>query len=59
MNIDQVFSGVRVAGMSWTLHAAGPIAGTAHPAIAAHGAAPQRKRRAAAAIVASVHRGPC
>jgi hypothetical protein len=44
--------------MSWTLHVAGPVASAAHPAGATHVAIPAIKRRAAAATVASVNRGP-
>jgi hypothetical protein len=59
------FTGVRVAGMSRTLHA-GAAAAAAHPAFAAHAAVvagpaaaitPQRKRRTATATGASVDRG--
>jgi hypothetical protein len=55
------FSGVGVAGMSWTLHVAGPVAAAAYPA-AAHAtfgaqAIMPPKRRHAAATVASVNRG--
>jgi hypothetical protein len=56
------FSGVGVAGVSRTLHAASAAA--AHPAFWAHAAAeaaaairPQRKRRTAAATGKSVDRG--
>ena len=57
------FTGVGVAGVSWTLHV--PAAATAaHPAFMAHAAAgaaaaisPQRKRRTAAATGPSVDRG--
>ena len=55
------FTGVGVAGMSRTLHAA---AATAHPAFGAYAAAgaaaaipPQRKRRTATATGQSVDRG--
>jgi len=57
------FTGVGVAGMAWTLHVARASAAAAHPAFAAHAAgaaaaiAPQRKRRTATAIDASVDRG--
>ena len=55
------FTGVGVAGMSWTLHVAAPAAHAAvpaHPATAGHAAAaiPQRKRRTAA-TAPSVDRG--
>jgi hypothetical protein len=55
------FSGVGVAGMSWTLHVAGTAAAAAHPvgAYAAFGAQaimPPKHRRAAAHL-ASVNRG--
>ena len=57
------FTGVGVAGMSRTLHAA-EAAATAHPAFWAHAAAgaaavipPQRKRRTATATGQSVDRG--
>jgi hypothetical protein len=60
VNIN-TFSGVGVAGMSWTLHVPGTAAAAAHPA-AAHAATGAqaimpRKRRTAAATVASVNRG--
>jgi hypothetical protein len=54
------FTGVGVAGMSRTLHAAEAAAVAAHPAFMAWTAAaiaPQRKRRTAAATGASVDRG--
>jgi hypothetical protein len=54
VNIN-TFSGVGVAGMSWTLHVSGVAAHAAH-AIAAH-AIPSPKRRTAAATAASVNRG--
>jgi hypothetical protein len=60
VNINK-FSGVGVAGMSWTLHVAGTAAAAAHPttAYAAWGAQAimPPKRRHAAATVASVNRG--
>ena len=62
MESNYAFTGVGVAGMSWTLHAAAPAghaAVAAHPAHAATGAAaaiPQRKRRTAA-TAPSVDRG--
>ena len=46
------FTGVGVAGMSRTLHAAEAPAAAAHPAFAAHA-----KRRTATATGASVDRG--
>ncbi|WP_156744526.1 hypothetical protein [Mycobacterium sp. E740] len=52
MGSNSAFTGVAVAGMSRTLHAAAPAA--AHAAHAA--AAPARKRRAAA-TASSVDRG--
>jgi hypothetical protein len=58
------FTGVGVAGMSRTLHAASAAAAAAHPAFWTHAAAgaaaaipPQRKRRTATATGASVDRG--
>jgi hypothetical protein len=58
---NNTFSGVGVAGMSWTLHVAGTAAAAAHPvaAYAATGAQAimPRKRRTAAATIASVKRG--
>jgi hypothetical protein len=55
------FSGVGAAGMSWTLHVAGNAAAVAHPAAAYAATGAQvimpRKRRTAAATVASVNRG--
>jgi hypothetical protein len=54
------FTGVGVAGMSRTLHAAEAAAVAAHPAFMAWTAAaiaPQPKRRTAAATGASVDRG--
>ncbi len=53
MASNYAFTGVGVAGMSWTLRVA-----AAHPAFAAHAAAviPQRKRRTAA-TAPSVDRG--
>ena len=58
------FSGVGVAGVSRTLHAASAAAAAAHPAFWAHVAAgaaaaipPQRKRRTATATGKSVDRG--
>jgi len=58
MNEMNTFSGVGVAGMSWTLRVAGTARMAAHPAIAAFHAIPPRKRHAAAAAtVASVNRG--
>lgn len=55
-----VFSGVGVADMPWTLHVAGTPA-AAHPAAAYAATASQaiapRKRRHAAANAASVNRG--
>jgi hypothetical protein len=63
MNTNSAFTGVGVAGMSRTLHAA-EAAATAHPAFWAYpvvGAAaaitPQRKRRNATATGQSVDRG--
>jgi hypothetical protein len=59
---NYTYSGVGVAGMR-TLRVAGAPAAAAHPAFMAHAAwaaaaiNPQRKRRAATAIVASVNRG--
>jgi hypothetical protein len=56
-------TGVGVAGMSWTLRVAEATAAAAHPAFAAPVAraaaviVPQRKRRAATAIIESVDRG--
>ena len=55
MTIINAFSGVRVAGMSRTLHVIGAVAAAAHPAAAA--AITPRKPRTATAIVASVNRG--
>jgi hypothetical protein len=62
-NINAV-SGVSVAGMSRTLHAASAAVAAAHPAFWAHAAAgaaaaipPQRKRRTATATGKSVDRG--
>ncbi|MEO3756743.1 hypothetical protein ABGB19_00400 [Mycobacterium sp. B14F4] len=55
MASNYAFTGVGVAGMSWTLR----VAAAAHPAHAAAGAAaviPQRKRRTAA-TAPSVDRG--
>jgi hypothetical protein len=55
-----VFSGVGVAGDSWTLHVPAAAA-AAHPAYMAQAAAaisPQRKRRTATATGPSVDRGP-
>ena len=56
-------TGVRVAGMSWTLHVA-DAAAAAHPAFTAHAGAgaaaainPQRMRRTATATGPSVDRG--
>jgi len=58
MNEMNTFSGVGVAGMSWTLRVAGTARTAAHPAISAFHAIPPRKRHAAAAAtVASVNRG--
>jgi hypothetical protein len=58
------FSGVRVAGMSRTLHVDEAATAAAHPAFWAHAAAgaaaaipPQRKRRTATATGQSVDRG--
>jgi hypothetical protein len=55
------FSGVGAVGMSWTLHVAGTAAAAAHPAAAYAATGAQvimpRKRRTAAATVASVNRG--
>ena len=58
------FTGVGVAGMSRTLHAAEAAAAAAHPAFWAHAAAgaaaaipPQRERRTATATGQSVDRG--
>ena len=57
------FTGVGVAGVSRTLHAAEAAAAAAYPAFMAWTAghavaiAPQRKRRTAAATGASVNRG--
>jgi hypothetical protein len=58
------FSGVGVAGDSWTLHVPAAAA-AAHPAYMAQAAAgaaavisPQRKRRTATATGPSVDRGP-
>jgi hypothetical protein len=63
MTSNKAFTGVGVAGMSRTLHAA-EAAATAHPAfwaypVASAGAviAPQRKRRTATATGQSVDRG--
>ncbi|MDT5017730.1 MAG: hypothetical protein QOD39_3890 [Mycobacterium sp.] len=57
-------TGVRVAGVSWTLYAHEAAAAEAHPAFMAHAAAgaaaaisPQRKRRTATATGPSVDRG--
>jgi hypothetical protein len=57
------FTGVGVAGVSWTLHVPAAAA-AAHPAYMAHAAAgaaaaitPQRKRRTTAATGPSVDRG--
>jgi hypothetical protein len=62
VNIN-AFSGVCVAGDSWTLHV--PAAAAAHPAYMAQATAgvaaaisPQRKRRTATATGPSVDRGP-
>ena len=59
MNEINMFSGVGIAGTSWTLRVAGTVKMAEHPAITDHPAMPQRKRSAAAAAatVASVHRG--
>lgn len=58
----KIFQNVGVAAanadVSWTLRVAGPVAMAAHPAVATHVAIPAIKRRAAAATVASVNRGP-
>ncbi len=60
---NEAFTGVVVAGMSRTLHAADAAAAAAHPAFWAYpgaGAAaitPQRKRRNATATGQSVDRG--
>ena len=55
------FSGVGVAGMSWTLHVAGTAVAAAHPSAAYARTGAQAimppKRRTAAATVASVNRG--
>jgi hypothetical protein len=57
------FTGVGVAGMARTLHVGEASAAAAHPTFAAHAAGaaaaitPQRKRRTATAIDASVDRG--
>jgi hypothetical protein len=63
VNIN-AFSGVGVAGDSWTLHVPAAAA-AAHPAYMAQAAAgdaaaisPQRKRRTATATGPSVDRGP-
>lgn len=60
MASNYAFTGVGVAGMSWTLRVAAAAAhpAAAHPAFAAHAAAviPQRKRRTAA-TAPSVDRG--
>jgi hypothetical protein len=63
MTSNKAFTGVGVAGMSRTLHAA-EAAATAHPAFWAYPAAsagavivPQRKRRTATATGQSVDRG--
>ena len=63
MTSNKAFTGVGVAGMSRTLHAA-EAAATAHPAFWAYPAAgpdaavaPQRKRRTATATGLSVNRG--
>ncbi|WP_319457498.1 MULTISPECIES: hypothetical protein [unclassified Mycobacterium] len=50
------FSGVGVAGMSWTLRVAGATPAAQSAAIGHH-AIPRPKRRTAAATVASVNRG--
>jgi hypothetical protein len=55
VNIN-TFSGVGVAGMSWTLHVPGTAAAAAHVATGAQAIMP-RRRRTAAATVASVNRG--
>jgi hypothetical protein len=63
MSNMNTFSGVRVSGVSWTLHVPAAAA-AAHPAYKAHAAAgaaaaisPQPKRRTAAATGMSVDRG--
>jgi hypothetical protein len=63
MESNYAFTGVGVAGMSWTLRVAEARATAAHPAFMAHAAraaaaiTPQRKRRTATATGASVDRG--
>jgi hypothetical protein len=60
VNIN-AFSGVGVAGMSWTPRVAGTTTHAVHPAAAYAAAGAQaitpRKRRQAAATAASVNRG--
>ncbi len=56
MNSNQKFTGVSVAGKSWTLRASVQVH-PAHPAPAA-AAAPRKRRAAAGAIAASVRGYP-
>lgn len=57
-NSFETYTGVGVAGMSWTLRTGLTAASAAHARVAAHGAIPQPKRRNDAATVASVSEAP-